>query len=187
VEAPAVAISAGVAAGLAVDMGHTEQFQPAEGGTVVTWDDADFTLLQAHFHAPSEHTIAGESLDAEFHFVHENDAGDLLVVGVLAQEGPESEAWSPFIEAIAEGRDRDLELDLAAALPADLAFDHYEGSLTTPPCSEGVEWIVLTTPVTLSGDQMAALEDFSHGNARPTLPLGDRVLEGGVALPAAAG
>ncbi|MCP2264700.1 carbonic anhydrase [Promicromonospora thailandica] len=167
-----------------VDTGHTVQLVPEGAGSAVEWEGLDHDLAQVHFHAPSEHTVDGEALAAEFHLVHTTAAGDTLVVGVLAQEGPEQNAaWQPFVEgAEAPGTDG-LALDVEAMLPADPTFETYLGSLTTPPCTEGVRWVVYTTPVELSADQLAVLEEASHGhNARTTQPEGDRHPAGGTVV-----
>lgn len=160
----------------AVDTGHTVQLVPEDDGSSVEWEGTEYDLAQVHFHAPSEHTVDGEAMAAEFHLVHTTDDGGTLVVGVLAQEGPdENAAWQPFVEGAAAPGTEDLALDVEAMLPADPTFETYTGSLTTPPCTEGVQWIVYTTPVELSADQLAVLEEASRGhNARHTQPEGDR-------------
>jgi carbonic anhydrase len=183
------ALSAVAASGSVVDTGHTFQFVPEEAedaASRVEFDGDEFELLQMHVHTPSEHTVGGVPAPAEFHLVHEDDDGDLLVVGVLAADGAESAAWDPFVSAVAAGGSATTELDLPALLPDDLGFAAYEGSLTTPPCSEDVQWMVLSTPVELSTAQLAALTGATPGNARPVAPLGDREIDRG-AFAAAAG
>lgn len=174
-----ILLSAGEAEGEVVDVGHTFQFIADDEGTGIQYDNVDYEALQMHVHSPSEHTIDGVAAAAEFHFVHANANGDLLVVGVLAEEGAASSAWAPFVDAIEEGDDDDVTLDLPALLPASLDHYSYSGSLTTPPCAEGVQWIVLSTPIELSSSQIDELEEASHHNARPTQPLGSRVVIGG--------
>ncbi|MFI8528344.1 carbonic anhydrase [Promicromonospora sukumoe] len=170
--------------GESVDTGHTVQLVPESGASTIEWDGAEFALAQTHFHVPSEHTVEGEAMDAEFHLVHSTEDGRTLVIGVLAEEGAENAAWQPFVEGAASPGTADLPLDVAAMLPTDPTYEAYEGSLTTPPCTEGVQWVVYATPVELSAEQIAVLDEASHGhNARPTLPQGDRTpYEGTLAL-----
>ncbi|MFB2554399.1 carbonic anhydrase [Herbiconiux liangxiaofengii] len=176
-----------------VDTGHTIQLKDADDASTVTFEGDDYELAQMHFHTPSEHTVAGQPAAAEFHFVHANDDGELLVVGVLGTEGEESAAWAPFVDSLddvpaaAEGEDDDdgpaapeLAVDIATLLPASLDHYAYEGSLTTPPCTEDVQWIVLSTPVQFSAGQLATLSGAHEHNSRPVMPLGDRVVTGGV-------
>ena len=171
-------IEAGAAEGTLVDTGHTMQFSPDDDATTVDFGGDDYAMLQTHVHAPSEHTVAGLKAAAEFHLVHADDDGELLVVGVLVREGAASEAWQPFVDAVTAGEES-LDLDFGALLPSDLTHYSYTGSLTTPPCTEGVQWVVLAIPVELSAEQIAVLDEASHKNARPTMPLGDRIVDGG--------
>jgi carbonic anhydrase len=171
-------IGTDAAEGVLVDTGHTMQFSPGDEATEVDFGDDEYEMLQTHVHAPSEHTVAGVQAAAEFHLVHSGEDGELLVVGVLVREGAVSAAWQPFVEAAAAGEGT-IELDFTALLPADLGYYSYTGSLTTPPCTEDVEWVVLATPVELSAEQIDVLNEASHDNARPTMPLGDRTVAGG--------
>ncbi|NQX16643.1 carbonic anhydrase [Rathayibacter sp. VKM Ac-2857] len=165
------------------DTGHTVQLGDEGDASLVTYDGSTFELAQMHVHTPSEHTIDGVAAAAEFHFVHQNDAGDRLVIGVLAKEGAASAAYDSFASGAAQaaeaGEDAALDLDVAALLPGSLDHFAYEGSLTTPPCTENVQWIVLTTPVELSAEQLDDLDSAHPGNTRPTQPLGDRSLTRG--------
>lgn len=166
--------------GESVDTGHTIQLVPDGDASEVEWKDDEFDLQQVHFHMPSEHTVEGEATDAEFHFVHTTEDGQALVIGVLAQEGDaDNEAWQPFIDGAAEPGADDLPFDVAAMLPTDPTFEEYAGSLTTPPCTEGVEWVVYHTPVELSARQLDVLEAAYDDNARPVQPQGDRVAHEG--------
>lgn len=168
-------IEASPTVGESVDTGHTIQVVPDGDASEVEWKDTTFDLAQVHFHVPSEHTVEGEPMDAEFHLVHTAEDGRALVLGVLVKEGAENEAWQPFIEGAARPGASDLPIDVAAMLPRDPVFEEYAGSLTTPPCTEGVEWIVYHTPVELSAEQLDVLRDAYADNARPVQPQGDRV------------
>ncbi|GII98643.1 carbonic anhydrase [Sediminihabitans luteus] len=158
------------------DDGHTLKAEVGEGGSTATLDGVAHDLVQMHFHAPSEHTVDGEPAAAEMHFVHAADDGGLLVVGVLATEGVEDVAWAPYLSAadLPAGRSVEVPVDWAGIAPDVSAYRQYPGSLTTPPCSETVTWVVADAPLELSAEQIAALDAAFDDNARPTQPLGDR-------------
>lgn len=156
-----------------IDNGHTIQANVAAGNTT-TFDGQTYDLLQFHFHRPSEHTVENEAFPMELHFVHADANGSLAVVGVLLAAGEENEAFDGIWSAqTATGSDAVLEgFDLSSLLPEDLGRYRYSGSLTTPPCSEGVNWNVLSSPVSLSQDQIDAF--LYEGNARPIQNLNGR-------------
>lgn len=135
-------ISSSPTVGESVDTGHTIQLVPDGDASEIEWKDNEFDLAQVHFHMPSEHTVEGKALDAEFHFVHTTEDGQVLVLGVLAQQGDENDAWQPFIDGAAEPGSDELPIDVTAMLPTDPTFEEYAGSLTTPPCTECVDWVV---------------------------------------------
>lgn len=159
--------------------GHTVEAEPMnEGEDTIVLDGATYPFLQFHFHAPSEHAVNGEHYPLEVHFVHKTEAGDIAVVGVLIEEGKANKAWQPFVDLIASATDNPedslTELDWAAMLPAVQTTYRYDGSLTTPGCSEGVKWNVMTTPISMSAEQIAAFVGAYANNARPVQPLNDR-------------
>jgi carbonic anhydrase len=136
-------------------------------------------LVQYHFHAPSEHTIDGEHAPLEVHFVHKTAAGKLAVIGILVEEGTRDVLWDPIIEALpaAPGDTRhveDLDLDMSELRPLPTRYYRYAGSLTTPPCCEGVQWVVMAEKRQISIEQMAALVSHLHDNNPPVQPLGNR-------------
>lgn len=159
-----------------IDNGHTIQANVASGNTT-TFDGAAYDLLQFHFHRPSEHTVDNEVFPMELHFVHADASGNLAVVGVLLGVGDDdNEAFASIWNAqAAQGEDAAIaDFDLGALLPDDLARFRYSGSLTTPPCSEGVNWNVLSTPVALS---QAQIDSFLYsGNARPVQGVNNRAI-----------
>ncbi|NQX12570.1 carbonic anhydrase family protein [Microbacteriaceae bacterium VKM Ac-2855] len=165
------------------DTGHTVQVGADNGTSRVEYDGTSYELAQMHVHTPSEHTVDGVAAAAEFHFVHQSETGDRLVVGVLAVEGAESSAYDAFAEnaaaTVGTNADPEIDLDVAAMLPATLDHYAYEGSLTTPPCSEGVQWIVLSTPIELSAQQLDEVDEAHPGNTRPAQPLGERSITRG--------
>jgi carbonic anhydrase len=150
-------------------------------GNRIAVDGDSYELVQFHFHAPSEHTVAGDQADAELHLVHANTIGELAVVGVLIREGAENAAVGPFWEQLpavpTPARPLDADVAPEALLPADRNLVRYDGSLTTPPCTEGVRWIVMTEAVEMSPDQLATLTDIIAGNHRPVQPRNDRPIE----------
>lgn len=162
------------------DNGHTVQATAASSSadsSSITLDGTEFTLLQMHFHAPSEHTINGVFAPAEVHFVHLSETGELAVIGVMLTEGStEHAAWNRYTEtlSVGEGQSQATTLEWAEMLPGDALTIRYAGSLTTPPCTEGVRWLVMDTPVEISAAQLDAFVDAYEGNHRPVQDLNDR-------------
>ena len=159
--------------------GHSIQVNPEPGNGIVV-GGVRFELEQFHFHHCAEHTIDGVRLPLELHLVHRSEAGSLVVVGVLFREGPANRALAPVWSSlpVAAGPPRAVPdaVDLPALLPELRTSWRYRGSLTTPPCTEGVAWIVLTEPLALSAGQIEAFAAIFPNNYRPVQPLGDRVL-----------
>jgi len=160
--------------------GHTVQVN-YDPGSYIELDDMRYDVVQFHYHAPSEHTIGGESFPAELHIVHRNAEGELAVVGILLREGTENAAYQPFIINLpaetTEPKDAGVKINAIDLLPSLGTTFRYNGSLTTPPCTEGVSWLLMTTPVELSAQQLTALESlFETGNNRPVQPINDRAL-----------
>ncbi|WP_413600664.1 carbonic anhydrase [Curtobacterium sp. Curtsp57] len=168
--------ASGPVEGITADNGHTVQFTAADGARTRIGGD-DLHLVQLHFHAGSEHTVEGEAADAEFHFVHADEGGALTVVGVLADRGAHNPAYDSFVAGATAGAGRESTVDLDAMLPEARSHYRYDGSLTTPPCSEGVRWIVLEDRIELGADQLADLEAAHVENVRPVQPLGDRTVD----------
>lgn len=166
-----------------VNNGHTQQVIVPEGSTMKV-DGVERKLLQFHFHTPSEHTVDGKQAEAEVHFVHQGqDEGDLAVVGALITDGEaDNEAYAPLIDNLMQekGDPKKVEgvtIDPAKLLPEDKVYTTYPGSLTTPPCSEGVSWFVLDKPVELSQDQLDKLHKVMGDNARPVQDKNGRELK----------
>lgn len=160
--------------------GHTVQANLPKGNTL-TVGAHPYELLQLHFHTPSEETLGGKHLPMVAHFVHRDAAGALGVLGVLLKQGKTSAAYAPIFSHLPRPKQRievdELTLDLAALLPENKGYYAYEGSLTTPPCSEGVSWMVLKTPVELGAQQIKAFQRLFKKNARPVQPLNGRVIK----------
>jgi len=162
-----------------VNNGHTVQVTPSAGGSIRV-GASEYKLVQFHLHTPSEERIQGQPHAMVAHFVHKNAAGNLAVVAVLLDGGRESGAWKPIFESLpgGEGETRALTgVDPARLLPRGLGYFTFLGSLTTPPCSEGVRWFVLKEPVTVSPADIAAFQKLYPHNARPVQPLNGRTIE----------
>ncbi len=163
-----------------VNNGHTVQVNLADGGAVHL-ASGDYKLVQFHFHTPSEEAVNGKHYPLVAHLVHRNDAGELAVVAVLFKQGKENAALkSVFAGLPAHAGDKhavDGDVNVGALLPAQHSYYAYMGSLTTPPCSEGVHWQVMKEPVELSKGQLAAFRKLYPMNARPVQPLNGRVVE----------
>jgi carbonic anhydrase len=173
--------------------GHTIRVDYAPG-SAITVEGTTYQLLQYHFHAPSEHTLAGKASPLELHLVHQSADGRLAVVGVLINSGAENPAYASVLAHLPAAAGAPLAVagvttDAAALLPADRAYYRYNGSLTTPACTEGVKWFVLRAPVELSAAQIAAFTALYPNDARPVQPLNSRsfllsaLLPGGTNLP----
>lgn len=163
-----------------INNGHTLQLNVHDGDKLLV-DGTEFTLLQFHFHTPSENQINGKAYPLELHFVHSDDKGNLAVVGVMFEQGKANPAIADILkmvpatvnvaEAVAK------PVSLADLMPGDKSYFRFSGSLTTPPCTEGVRWLVMKQPVTLSADQIDAFKKIlGDNNSRPVQPLNGRVI-----------
>lgn len=160
--------------------GHTVQWTPANGG-FVTVGGKTYDLVQFHFHIPSEHTFNSKPKALEIHFVHQEKAtGTLLVLGHLFEFGD----YNEFIQSIcnctppSEGEKLHLPpIDLASLPGLDGSYIHYQGSLTTPPCSEGVQWYVNKSCGKVAYAQVSWFQkSIPFENARPVQKLEGREL-----------
>jgi carbonic anhydrase len=161
-----------------VNNGHTVQVN-YQGADSLTLGDETFNLLQYHFHSPSENTVDGKHFPMEMHLVHKSDAGNLAVLGVFLEEGAENAAYAPVWSNLPKQKGMEYHLEhvkvnVDELLPAERSSYRFDGSLTTPPCTEGVKWVVLTQPAQLSAAQIAAFRAVIHDNNRPTQPLNGR-------------
>lgn len=161
-----------------VNNGHTIQID-YESGSFIRLDGRDYMLKQFHFHAPSENHIGGRAFPLEAHFVHQDVDGRLAVLAVMFAEGranaPLAVAWADMPQRPHSYHELLTRAAAAALLPADHDYYRFEGSLTTPPCTEGVAWVVLKQPVTASREQiMAFARVMVHPNNRPLQALNAR-------------
>ncbi len=163
-----------------VNNGHTIKVS-YEGDSTITTGGKTYKLIQFHFHTPSEHKINGKAADMVAHLVHQSDDGSLAVVGVLMNAGAENEIvssiWSNIPPEEGVEKDAGVQINIADVLPDNKGYYNYTGSLTTPPCSEGVNWFVLGTPVEASQDQIDAFKKIFPKSVRPVQPANDRIIE----------
>jgi carbonic anhydrase len=164
-----------------VNNGHTVQANVSPGSKIVI-DGTSYDLKQFHFHLPSEHTEEGEHTAMEMHFVHADKNGKLAVVGVLMKEKAGKSAFVDLFKKLPSEEGATVKItkafDLTAFLPGDRAQYQYKGSLTTPPCTEGVKWTVLKEPVQVAPDEVAAYRELFPISNRPIQPLNNRELAG---------
>jgi carbonic anhydrase len=160
--------------------GHTIKVTYPEGNYLRVAGNS-YKLLQFHYHAPSEHTEGGRFHDMEIHFVHQDASGTLAVIGVFIDEGPENlalrEIWEHLPRNTKPKQKVSKEIINARDLiPAGASFYRYMGSLTTPPCSEGVNWFVMKQPIYASKEQLDKFRSIMQGNNRPTQPINQRLI-----------
>ena len=153
-----------------VNNGHTIQLNFAEGSKL-TLGDTIYRLEQVHFHRPSEHLIGGRSFPMEAHFEHRAESGALAVVGVLLAEGKPNDTFGKIVATMPATPGAAVKADASinpnGLLPAKLDYYRYEGSLTKPPCSEIVAWLLLTTPIQVAASDVASFAKLYPMNARP--------------------
>jgi carbonic anhydrase len=163
-----------------VNNGHTVQVGYAPGSTLQL-DGTRFELKQFHFHAPSENLIEGKSYPLEGHLVHVSDKGEIAVVAVMFEAGKANPvlaaAWGELPAKVGESQALKAPLSAEQLLPESRDYYRFSGSLTTPPCSEGVRWLVMKQPVEVSQAQIDAFKAvMHHPNNRPVQPLNGRVV-----------
>nr|MBL8410578.1 carbonic anhydrase family protein [Dechloromonas sp.] len=164
------------------DNGHTIQVKVADSSITLT--GKTYELVQFHFHRPSEEKVNGQRFDMVAHLVHKADDGALAVVAVLFERGNEN----PFIQTLWNNMPLEKNtavappntvIDLNTLLPASPSYYTYMGSLTTPPCTEGVLWLVMKQPVQVSLDQINIFSRLYRNNARPIQPAAGRLIKEG--------
>lgn len=163
-----------------INNGHTIQINVSEGNTLHL-DKETFMLQQLHFHSPSENEIDGKQFPLEGHFVYKNKDGSLAVLALMFKTGkanPElAKAWQQIPTRVGQTTMLTHPIDIKALLPEKFDFYRFSGSLTTPPCSEGVIWMVLEQPVSASDEQIRQfLSALHHTNNRPVQPLNGRII-----------
>eukprot|EP00184_Porphyridium_aerugineum_P004047 CAMPEP_0184708124 /NCGR_PEP_ID=MMETSP0313-20130426/37616_1 /TAXON_ID=2792 /ORGANISM="Porphyridium aerugineum, Strain SAG 1380-2" /LENGTH=454 /DNA_ID=CAMNT_0027169707 /DNA_START=23 /DNA_END=1387 /DNA_ORIENTATION=- len=146
-----------------------------DNGGSVTVDGVNYKLLQFHFHGKSEEKIDGTQYDLVVHLVHADDAGNLLVVGVIFEEGSTA---NPVIAIVLDGVGGNKTLNSEGLLPSTTgSYYHLMGSLTTPPCSEGVRWYIMKDIQSATAEQISAMRGYHADNYRPVQPLNGRMVQ----------
>ncbi len=160
--------------------GHTVQVNYAAGSTLEI-EGNTYELKQFHFHAPSENWIEGKSFAMEAHLVHADKDGNLAVIAVMLEEGSPngllSSLWEKMPRKSGDKYALGKGLNVMSLMPDDKDYYRFNGSLTTPPCSEGVVWIVMKSAATASKSQIEEFEEvMHHPNNRPLQPKNARVI-----------
>lgn len=164
-----------------VDNGHSIKVDTPGAGEI-TVDGESYELQQFHFHKPSEEKIRGRVYDMVAHLVHQSKSGKLAVVAVLFEAGKEQALIRTLWTHLPLERDKpvtrpEVKIDLMQLLPARRSYFTFLGSLTTPPCSEGVLWLVLKSPVQMSKEQLAGFGTIYKSNVRPVQPVNSRLIK----------
>lgn len=164
----------------AVDNGHTIQFDDHTHRDHIVYQGAAYTLQQFHFHHPGEHTLNGRAFPMELHLVHWREGAGFLVVAVMMAQGDTPHPAYATLWAHLPGNPQAHQPapfnPLTLLPPAPYRHFSYGGSLTTPPCTENVRWVILEQPVTLSRGQLATFGTYYTGNNRPLQALNGRVI-----------
>jgi len=167
-----------------VDNGHTVQVN-YDPGSFISVADKRYELVQFHFHKPSEEKVNGKTYDMVAHLVHRDAAGSLAVVAVLLAAGDKENALIKTLwDNVPKTKENEVavdtvSIDAADLLPASSAYYTFAGSLTTPPCSEGVTWFVLQHPTGVSANEITRFAKLYPKNARPVQPLNGREIRAG--------
>lgn len=165
----------------ATNNGHTIQFDFVPEEDSIMYRGQVYQLVQVHFHEHAEHLISGIIYPLEIHLVHISRQGNIAVIGILGKEGEESQIFK-LLESflpleMGHSKEINVTCDLNQMLPSERSYYSYNGSLTTPPCTEGVNWIVFQEPIILSLEEVQILkESMPLDNYRNEQPLNGRVV-----------
>ena len=163
-----------------VDTGHSIQVNVGEGSSIAVMGRT-YQLQQLHFHRPSEERVNGKAFDMGIHFVHRDDEGKLAVIAVLLEKGSEQPLiqtlWNNLPLEVDQEVAPSIAIDLNDLLPKERSYYTYMGSLTTPPCTEDVLWMVFKQPVAVSAEQVAIFSRLYKNNARPVQPANNRLIK----------
>jgi carbonic anhydrase len=163
--------------------GHSIELSPEENSkNTITVEGVESRLLQFHFHTPSEHQLNGEHSDMELHLVHQDAANHLTVLGVMVNTGSEqttlNEIWSLLPEQQTEvALKLTQKIDVNELLPSSLSTFRYDGSFTTPPCTQNVNWVMLKQPKEFKASHINAIQQITPGSNRPTQAWNDRIIQ----------
>jgi carbonic anhydrase len=168
-----------------IDDGHTIQVNYAAEGWV-SIEGNRYDLAEIRFHKPSEHKISGKGQEMEAQLVHRAKDGKVAVVAVLLDQGKENPLVKTLWSNLPQTKEKEnvvagVEINALGLLPQNKEYYAFKGSLTEPPCTEGISWYVLKTPMQISADQVARFAKIYPMNARPVQPLNDRDILGPLA------
>ncbi|MBE4908616.1 carbonic anhydrase family protein [Bacillus luteolus] len=156
----------------------TLELLPEDKNNSLYIGEKEYVLKQIHFHYPSEHTLNGKKFPAEIHLVHQNRSGQLAVIGLFVEKGKENQVIKKFFRELPREIEKDQkvkeDINVENLLPEKTVYFRYDGSLTTPPCSEDVKWLVLNQSIEMSADQLNKLETLFISNSRPVQSIGKR-------------
>jgi carbonic anhydrase len=163
-----------------IDTGHTVQVNVEPGSSLTVGKDR-YSLVQLHFHKPSEEAVDGRHYAMVAHFVHRDLTGQLAVVAVLLKAGEDNPVIDKFWRYIPREKGREeilhaVNMNPAQLLPIGRSYFTYQGSLTTPPCTENVRWFVLKSPGRIGLNQVLTFGRLYRANARPVQPLNKRAV-----------
>ncbi|NVJ98717.1 MAG: carbonic anhydrase family protein [Alphaproteobacteria bacterium] len=155
--------------------------QSYESGSILRVGAKIYMLQEFHFHTPAEHQVLDRTYPMSIQFTHRSLTGELAVVSVLVREGKANVAAAELLPnlPVEPGQTMNLPNVLINArdfMPADHSYYRYMGSLSHPPCTEGVNWYVMKTPIEFSAEQIAAIKGITGENARPTQPRNNRII-----------
>jgi carbonic anhydrase len=167
-----------------INNGHTAvrvNYAPGNGNFLIVGDNR-YELTQFHFHRPSEEYLHGKPSDMVIHLMHEGSDGKVAAVAILLKAGSANATIQQLWEHMPKtaGKEQEIagvEVDPAGLLPQDTSYYTYMGSLTAPPCSEGVRWFVLKTPVDISTEEISAFAELYPHDVRPLQPLNGRIVK----------
>ena len=159
-----------------INTGKTIQVNFPTKGNKLTWNGKEYELLQFHFHTPSEEAVDGKRFPLVGHFVHKDKDGELLVIAQLFEIGNQNDLLKDLFNSLPqEPKQKNLVgVDLGQFSDRKLSYFNFTGSLTTPPCSEGVNWFVVKKPMSLSAKQVARFKQLFENNARTIQDLNSR-------------
>ncbi|WND03916.1 carbonic anhydrase family protein [Temperatibacter marinus] len=146
--------------------------QTYQAGSMMKVGMKSYELKHINFHTPSEHTIMGKKFPAALHFVHTDQSGNVAIIGAMVETGTENAAAKELLASLPANKgdsrkNARTQINARDLMPHNKSYYRYMGSLTTPPCSEGVNWYLLKTPIQMSAGQLQALEGVMKMNARP--------------------
>lgn len=161
------------------DTGYAITATPIDSENSIKLNKDTYILDHLHFHYPSEHQVNGKSYPMEIHFVHKNQNNELAVIGVFVKEGEKNKQITDLLSTVSEvdgEGDQTVRLDLNKWIPNDKTYYQYIGSLTTPPCTEGVIWNIFANSIEMSQEQISTFIELFPQNNRPIQPLHDRII-----------